>query len=131
MVPKARPIVHKPQCTPCWTICVFGVLGLLAGGIWIVHVIDKVFSGHALETVRVFGLYAMTYVEAFVLICAATVGVLFAAYLNLRDYLLWRDFIRKYSAKEPNNTPHTDARAATGHNSGGEARAGGRGRYAA
>ena len=103
----------RKQCGPCWTICVIGVLGLVAGGFWVVQVVDMVVAGRGLERTTLFGFYAPTYIEALVFVCVAASAVLVAAYLNLRDYLLWRDLERKYGGKKPNPAPQPDGREAS------------------
>jgi hypothetical protein len=65
--------------------------------------------GRGLETTPVFGIFRVTYMESFVFICGILVALGIAGYLNVREYLLWRDFLRKYGNEKPNPALNTDA----------------------
>lgn len=99
----------RRQCPPCWVVIVFGAVTLLVAWAWIAHVADMVASGRGLETAQVLGLYRTTYIEALVFICAVVVALAIASFLNIREYLLWRDFQNKYGNEKPNRALNTDA----------------------
>jgi hypothetical protein len=83
-------------------VILFMLGALIFGAAWVAHVVDMVFSGRGLETMVMFWGGHMHYVSAFVLICAMGLAALVAVFLNVHEYLMWRDLQHKYGGGKPN-----------------------------
>ena len=101
---------RRKQCAPCWVALIAIIPCVIFGGAWVMHVIDMVFSGRGLDVMSFGWGGEMHYVSAFVLICAAAIAGVVAAFLNFREYLISRDFDRRYGRAKSNNTVDRDAR---------------------
>lgn len=95
----------KPRCTYCLVLLL--LLGLvllvvLAGRVLLV--VEKVFSGAGMEHCCSIEGVPFNYYAIFSLLCGVALALLIVAGLQLRDWLLRRDFERKYGAKIPSAT---------------------------
>jgi hypothetical protein len=94
----------KPKCTPCLVTLAVGVVLLVVLSGRVATVIEKVFSGAGLEHCCTIEGVPFNYLGLFVLLCGIAAALIFALGLHVRDWLLRRDFERKYGVKLPAQT---------------------------
>ena len=91
----------KPKCTPCLGFLLVGLALLVVAFGWVVKVVEKVFSGAGMEHCCTIEGVPFSYFAAFVLLCGIAAVFLLGLVLQVRDWLLRRDFERKYGVKVP------------------------------
>jgi hypothetical protein len=81
---------------------------------WVSAVVQKVFNGAGLEHCCTIEGVRFNYISVFVLLCAIAVALLVAATLQVRDWLIRRDFERRYGVKlSPSTIRFTDSSGST------------------
>jgi uncharacterized protein (DUF58 family) len=76
------------------------VVPIVAFG-WVVMVVQKVFGGAGAEHCCTIEGVPFNYLAVFVLLCGLAAALLFAVFLQVRDWRVRRDFERKYGVKVP------------------------------
>ena len=99
-----QPTAPKRSCTPCLAFLLFGLVVLVIAFGWVVMVFQKVFGGAGMEHCCTIEGVPFNYLAMFVLLCGLAVALLLALSLQVRDWLLRRDFERKYGVKLPAST---------------------------
>lgn len=77
-----------------------GIASIGGLGYMISTAIEKVSSGHGLETYRTFWLVEFNWISFLVLLGATTVALVVALDFRVREYLSWRSLERKYGSRE-------------------------------
>ncbi|MBI4986131.1 MAG: hypothetical protein HZC24_12545 [Rhodocyclales bacterium] len=95
------PVVPKPKCTPCPGLLLLALVVLVVVSGWAVLVVERVFSGAGMEHCCTIEGVPFNYIGVFVLLCGVAIVVLLAVTFQVRDWLLRRDFERKYGVKVP------------------------------
>lgn len=102
---ESRPVPRKDGCKPC-LVLLLGLLVLAAAGFsWVVMVVQKVLSGAGMEYCCSVEGVAFNYLAVFVSLCGVLFALLFVGVLRVRDWLLRRDFERRYGVKVPKSRP--------------------------
>jgi uncharacterized membrane protein len=96
-----QPPAPKLRCAPCLALLLLGVVVLLVASTRIALVTQKVFSGAGMEHCCSIEGVPFNYLGVFVMLCGLAAGFLVAAALYVRDWLLRREFERKYGVKVP------------------------------
>lgn len=94
----------KPS-VPKWMLIGFFIMGIAAFsglGALITHAIQKVSSGHGLDTYRTVWLVEFNYVSLLVLFGAFVVVFLIGGVLRLYEYFQWRALEKKYGVRNDN-----------------------------
>ena len=89
----------KKNCMPCPLILAVGLLSLIVVYGWVSKIAHKVFNGAGLEYCCAIEGVRFSYIAVFVLLCSFAVALLFAAIIQVRGWLIRRDFERKYGVK--------------------------------
>lgn len=91
----------KPRCAPCVATLLVGLVLLVVLFGRVATVIDKVFGGAGMEHCCTIEGVPFNYLAVFVMLCGVAAALLFALVFHIRDWLLRRDFERKYGVKVP------------------------------
>jgi hypothetical protein len=97
-------IAPKPKCTPCVGFLLLGLVLLVVVSGWILKVVEKVVSGSGMEHCCSIEGIPFSYLAIFVLLCGVTAAFLVVLVLQIRNWLLRRDFERKYGVKVSTST---------------------------
>ena len=114
--PSSSSAPPKSRCTPCLAVLLGGVVILGVAFDWLVLVVQKVFSGAAMEHCCTIEGVPFNFLAVFVLLCGIAAAILFAVALQLRDWRIRRDFERKYGVKVP--ASHGSSSSFSGSDSG-------------
>jgi hypothetical protein len=99
-----QPAAPNPKCTPCLAFLLVGLVVLVVAFGWVVMVVQKVFGGAGMEHCCTIEGVPFNYLAVFVFLCGLAVALMLALSLQVRDWLLRRDFERKYGVKVPAST---------------------------
>lgn len=99
-----RSAAPKPKCAPCLATLFIGLVLLVVLFGRVATVVEKVFSGAGMEHCCTIEGVPFNYLAIFVLLCGAAAALFFALALHVRDWMLRRDFERKYGVKLPAST---------------------------
>lgn len=91
----------KPRCTACTAFFLLGLVLLVVFSGRVAQVVEKVFSGAGMEHCCSIEGVQFNYLAIFSLMCGVAVALVVASLLQVRDWLLRRDFERKYGVKVP------------------------------
>lgn len=94
----------KPKCAPCLATLAVGLVLLVVLFGHVATVVEKVFSGATKEHCCTIEGVPFNYLGIFILLCGVAAALVFAVVLYVRDWLLRRDFERKYGVKLPAST---------------------------
>lgn len=94
----------KPRCAPCLLILLVGVVLVVALYGRLETVVKKVFSGAGMKHCCTIEGVPFNFMAVFVLLCGVAAALLFAFFLQVRDWQLRRDFERKYGVKLPSSS---------------------------
>jgi hypothetical protein len=97
----------KPKCWPCLGALLLALVVLALAFGWVAKVAQKVFSGAGMEHCCSIEGVPFNYLGVFVLLCGVATVVVLAAVFRVRDWLLRRDFERKYGVKAPASAEHS------------------------
>lgn len=90
---------NRNKCMPCSIMLVGILVFCLIAFTWALQVFDKVFKGAGLEYCCAISGVRFNYISVFVFLSAAAIALLAAAIVQLRGWLIRRDFERKYRVK--------------------------------
>ncbi len=94
----------KTKCTPCWGFLLLGLAFILVVSGRVVVVVEKVLTGAGMEHCCTIEGVPFNYLGIFALLCGVLAVLLLALAFQFRDWLLRRDFERKYGVKVPAST---------------------------
>jgi hypothetical protein len=87
----------------CWGIFVVGLAGIAGLSRLIAVAIDKVASGHGLDTYRTVWLVEFNYIGLLALFGVIVLALLVASGMRLYDWWQWRSLARKYGHGKGNS----------------------------
>ncbi len=91
----------RKSCLGCWLVAIPGtVVALVLAFRPLVTAIEKIRSGHSLESYRTVWFVEFNYVGVVVLFGAIGISLVVALWFRWREEREWRDFERKYGASE-------------------------------
>jgi len=98
-----NPQAERPKCTwMCAGILLLGIAGVAGTARVLSVAIEKVMSGHGLETYRTVWLVEFNYVGVLVLFGAVVAALLVGGVLWLHEWWQWRSLERKYGSSKGN-----------------------------
>jgi hypothetical protein len=91
----------KPRCTSCAAFLLLGFVLLVVLSGRVALVVEKVISGAGMEHCCSIEGVPFNYLAIFSLLCGVAVALLIASGLQLHNWLVRRDFERKFGVKVP------------------------------
>jgi hypothetical protein len=98
-----EPNEHRSCRWICWSIFLSGLAAAVELSRFISVAIDKVASGHGLDTYHTFWLVEFNYIGVLVLFAAIVLALLVAGGMRLFDWWQWRSLAQKYGHRNGNS----------------------------